>query len=105
MHTECKKNNLQQIFSFLLILASSCVFLSGCAQKITSSTPSQGMRSLAFPTAEGFGKYTTGGRGGKVFIVSNLNDDGEGSLRKAVEAKGPRIVVFQALFICCLHYL
>jgi len=48
----------------------------------------------AFPGAEGFGKYSSGGRGGKVLIVSNLNDDGEGSLRRAVNTKGPRIVVF-----------
>ena len=82
-----------QIFSFLLILASACAFLPGCAQKIVS-TSSQTIMPLAFPTAEGFGKYTIGGRGGKVLIVSNLADDGEGSLRKAVLAKGPRIVVF-----------
>lgn len=49
----------------------------------------------AFPGAEGFGASTPGGRGGKVIPVSNLNDDGPGSLRAACEAEGPRIVVFR----------
>jgi pectate lyase len=49
----------------------------------------------AFPGAEGFGANSVGGRGGRVIEVTNLSDSGPGTLRAAIEAEGPRIVVFR----------
>ena len=48
----------------------------------------------AFPGAEGGGMFSFGGRGGRVMVVTNLEDDGPGSFREACESGGPRIVVF-----------
>ena len=55
----------------------------------------EGDKLLAFPTAEGGGANSIGGRGGRVIEVSNLNDSGKGSLREACEANGSRTVIFR----------
>jgi pectate lyase len=78
---------------FLLIYMRNLIFLF-FVLFITCRSVAQENVPVAFPGAEGFGKYTTGGRGGRVYIVNNLNDKGEGSFREAAQAKEKRTILF-----------
>jgi len=60
-------------------------------------------RVPAFPGAEGAGKFSFGGRGGKIYVVTSLADSGPGTYREACEAAGPRIVVFNVAGIIHLN--
>ena len=78
---------------FICLLCAIVATMCAVAQESNNPVP-------AFPGAEGYGKYTAGGRGGKVYVVTTLEDYDkdekpiEGSLRRAVEKRGARTVVF-----------
>lgn len=78
-------------FALLALPASSATNVAIAQQAAASAFPSA---ILSFPGADGAGRFALGGRGGAILRVTNLNDSGPGSLRAAVEADGPRTVIF-----------
>jgi pectate lyase len=75
-------------------MKKSCFILTAAILLSGLLTFAQETPLPAFPGAEGFGAFTPGGRGGKVYVVTSLADSGAGTFREACSAKGPRTVVF-----------
>lgn len=77
-----------------LLLATVAALLLGLAPPLSAASPAT-TAAPAFPGAQGWAAHTPGGRGGKILRVTTLAADGPGSFVEAVNAEGPRIVVFE----------
>ena len=95
-----KKTSIKASVLFKLFVTIIFIFMA-CSDKGNNiSDPGNGendsTKLFAFPGAQGFGKNASGGRGGQVLYVTNLNNNGTGSLRWACEdVTGPRMVLFK----------
>lgn len=85
---------LRPLFLLLHLLPSVVLAETTPTHPALEPAPAHG-KTKAFPTAEGYGAYTPGGRGGRVIAVTTLADAGAGSFREACLAEGPRIVIFR----------
>jgi hypothetical protein len=79
----------------ILAAAAGLALVDASLGSLGAPAPAASSTLPAFPGAEGFGSHTPGGRGGRVIEVTHRGAEGPGSLRAAVEATGPRIVVFR----------
>lgn len=80
---------MPKVLIVLVLLATSA---TGCIAAGRANSYED--KVVAFPGAEGYGRYSQGGRGGRVLRVTSLEDDGPGTLRDAVQENGPRTIVF-----------
>lgn len=86
------------IFFSLFLSASGCSKSESTDKEPEESVdpqPEPPVNLAVFPGAVGFGTETKAGRGGQLIRVTNLNESGEGSLKAALDATGPRVVVFE----------
>src|SRR5580658_1713735 len=90
----CDCCRLSSSFAAIALVVATTAAVAAPAPS-NSQNPSNDHQHLAFPGAEGFGRFAKGGRGGDVYHVTNLNDAGPGSLRQGLRTMGgPRTIVF-----------
>lgn len=82
---------LKREMGMLRPLIAGLLALALCGAALAQETAAP----LAFPGAQGWAASTPGGRGGQIIRVTNLNGDGPGSFRAAIETAGPRVIVFE----------